>query len=119
MSREKTSPFPLVRGMLFGLHPARSRLLRALSACHGHLERDPAPAQLLVISRRFHVSDGGSTPSTRESTQARIVFSRQHVNLDPMGASMPTALLACARRHMIVLTPSVMDAPQPQLLNHI
>jgi hypothetical protein len=28
MSREKTSPFPLVRGMLFGLHPARSRLLR-------------------------------------------------------------------------------------------
>src|SRR6266700_2833135 len=28
MSREKTSPFPLVGGMLFGFHPARSRLLR-------------------------------------------------------------------------------------------
>ena|ERR1035437_1471961 len=48
------------KGKLFGLHPARCWRLGVTRP-------------VAVMSRRFHVSDGGSTPSAREAAQAEVL----------------------------------------------
>jgi hypothetical protein len=48
------------KGKLFGVHPARCPRLSVTRP-------------VAVISRRFHVSDGGSTPSAREASQAEVL----------------------------------------------
>src|ERR1017187_7118539 len=55
----KLPPAPR-KGKLFGLHPARCLRLGVTRP-------------VAVISRRFHVSDGGSTPSAREAAQAEVL----------------------------------------------
>jgi hypothetical protein len=57
---KKNSPLLPRRGNLFGLHPARCLRLGVTWP-------------VAVISRRFHVSDGGSTPSAREAAQAEVL----------------------------------------------
>ena len=56
---KKLPPAPR-KGKLFGVHPARCPRLSVTRP-------------VAVISRRFHVSDGGSTPSAREASQAEVL----------------------------------------------
>ena len=58
--KQKKPPLLPRKGKLFGLHPARCRRLGVTRP-------------VAVISRRFHVSDGGSTPSAREAMQAGVL----------------------------------------------
>jgi|ERR1039458_4775001 hypothetical protein len=58
--KRKNSPPAPRKGKLFGVHPARCPRLSVTRP-------------VAVISRRFHVSDGGSTPSAREASQAEVL----------------------------------------------